>query len=827
LHTKPDLYRDFRASLLGDENTRRLLRIFTALVLASSSFYLAASLLLARYEALWSAGVIAAFFCALGAFVLLKRNRIDLAAPVLVWGLWLSLLLQLFISNGMMSRSLMVLPIIVVLAGWLLPARNAILLCIATILCGLALALAERAGLLPLFVSPSPPLLAWLAFSIYVMLAAAVAYHIFRGFRLRHEALRKLGIELSGRVEALAVRETELNLLMESVPVMIFHGDRDKRCIFANRSYATFYASPEERPIGLTVREIVGEGAYAGLEEKLDRVLAGEPMAYRAARKSPRGEEAILDIQLLPETGEKGETRGFFAVINNVTAQVLAETDLRRSEEKFAKVFRSNPLAVAITRLADGCYVDVNETWQRVFGWAREEVIGRTSLEIGKWLQADERNAWVETLGQYGRVTNLEVGFRTKDGAVRQVLLSAELIDLAGVQCALVMLADITDRKLAEQALRESEARLREAQRIAHIGSWEMLLDGSRLLWSDEVYQIFELTPETFEGTFQAFLKTVHPDDLPGVIAAYRKSAHAREACEIDHRIITAGGCVKHVREHWQVFRGGAGTPAHSIGTLQDITEQVRAREEIQSLNADLEIRVRERTAELLAANKELESFAYSISHDLRAPLRGIDGFSKLLLDDYSDKLDEQGRGYLDRVRRAAQRMGALIDDILELSRVSRHCMRQDQVNLSHMAAEILDELARAAPQRQIEAHVAAGCTAVGDPQLLRVLLQNLLENAWKYTGRTAQARIEFGCEDVDGVTVFHIRDNGVGFDMRYADRLFAPFQRLHPPGEFEGTGIGLATVARVAARHGGRVWAESEVDRGTILRFTLGGTGK
>jgi light-regulated signal transduction histidine kinase (bacteriophytochrome) len=232
---------------------------------------------------------------------------------------------------------------------------------------------------------------------------------------------------------------------------------------------------------------------------------------------------------------------------------------------------------------------------------------------------------------------------------------------------------------------------------------------------------------------------------------------------------------------------------------------------------------VAERTAALTSANKELESFAYSISHDLRAPLRGIDGFSQLLLDEYRQKLDAQGRDYLDRVRRAAQRMGILIDDILELSRVSRHAMRRERVDLSRLADEILDELGRVAPQRRVEIRVAPGCSALGDPQLLRVLMQNLLENAWKYTGKTEAARIEFGCETLAGETVFHVRDNGVGFDMQYADRLFSPFQRLHSPEEFEGTGIGLATVARVAQRHGGRVWAESVVGQGATLRFALG----
>lgn len=228
------------------------------------------------------------------------------------------------------------------------------------------------------------------------------------------------------------------------------------------------------------------------------------------------------------------------------------------------------------------------------------------------------------------------------------------------------------------------------------------------------------------------------------------------------------------------------------------------------------------RNTNLAAVNKELESFAYSISHDLRAPLRGIDGFIYLLCAEYGEKLDAQGKGYLDRARAAAQRMGSLIDDILELSRISRHNMRRSKVNLSQLAHEVLEELAQAAPERKVEIRVENDCFAFGDPQLLRLMMQNLLENAWKYTGREAAPQIEFGREASEEAEVFYVRDNGVGFDMAYAERLFSPFQRLHKPEEFAGSGIGLATVARIVHNHGGDVWAESAPGKGATLRFTL-----
>jgi len=271
--------------------------------------------------------------------------------------------------------------------------------------------------------------------------------------------------------------------------------------------------------------------------------------------------------------------------------------------------------------------------------------------------------------------------------------------------------------------------------------------------------------------------------------------------------------------------RGDGGKVEGFYGLFFDITRQERAKQEIEKLNRELEQRVRERTADLGAANRELESFAYSISHDLRAPLRGLDGFSQMAIEEYGDKLDATGRGYLERVRAAAQRMGHLIDDILDLSRVSRHAMRREHVDLSRLAAELVGEIREGDLLRRTEVSIAPGCAAPGDPRLLRVLMQNLLENAWKFTARRDEAHISFGSERLDtGETAFFVRDNGAGFDMQYAGRLFSPFQRLHSPQEYPGSGIGLATVARVVHRHGGRVWAESAPGQGTTLRFTLGG---
>ncbi|MBI4989585.1 MAG: PAS domain-containing protein [Rhodocyclales bacterium] len=610
------------------------------------------------------------------------------------------MVLQLCINNGLRSPSLMGLPIPIVLAGWLLPARSAIALVIATILAGLALALTERAGLLPLMKYASPPLIVWIAFSVYIALAAVVAYHIFRGFRLRHEALRRLGLDLASRLDELTARDAELRLLMDNVPAMIcaYEG---MVCRFANPLYARFFGFTTESIVGRHLREIIGETAFEQARPLIEQALAGEQVSYRGRRSSPAFGDRLMEVKLVPDHPEHGRASGFYGLF-----------------------------------------------------------------------------------------------------------------------------FDVTEQEQSAEALHKSEARLKEAQRIGLVGSWELDIVSRRIAFSDELYRIYEREPSAFGGTFEDLLKLVHPDDLPGIRQAWLDSATARGSFEIEHRILTPDGRIKHLHVRWEVFRGGDGKPERALGTAQDITEQVRAKKEIQRLNENLEARVRERTAELQTANRELESFAYSISHDLRAPLRGIDGFGQLLLEEYRDRLDEQGQDYLNRMRNAAQRMGTLIDDILELSRVSRKSMGRETVDLSRLAGDILDNKAKSDPLRRVDIAIAPGCTAIGDPQLLRVLMENLLENAWKYTRTKPQARIEFAQETAGGETIHVVRDNGVGFDMRYADRLFGPFQRLHKPEEFEGTGIGLASAARVVHRHGGRIWAEAEVGQGATFRFTLAGSG-
>ncbi|MGH9736988.1 MAG: ATP-binding protein [Candidatus Acidiferrales bacterium] len=262
---------------------------------------------------------------------------------------------------------------------------------------------------------------------------------------------------------------------------------------------------------------------------------------------------------------------------------------------------------------------------------------------------------------------------------------------------------------------------------------------------------------------------------------------------------------------------------ASLIDALNEMLEQIQKRDvALQDAHDELERRVEERTAQLTHANKELESFSYSVSHDLRAPLRSIDGFSQALLEDCEPQLDEAGKDYLRRIRGSAQRMGLLIDDLLNLARVSRAKIQKQKVDLTALAASIVNDLRRTQLGRDVEIRIEEGVEVWADPGLLRIVLENLLNNAWKFTSKRDRASIEFGYIRDNGKSSYFVRDNGAGFDPKYADRLFGAFQRLHAMNDFPGTGVGLATVQRIISRHGGAVWAESAVDQGASFYFTL-----
>jgi PAS domain S-box-containing protein len=376
--------------------------------------------------------------------------------------------------------------------------------------------------------------------------------------------------------------------------------------------------------------------------------------------------------------------------------------------------------------------------------------------------------------------------------------------------------AEIAEREEAEEALRESEARFRLLTENAPHVLAAVKRDGTISYTSPSAIRILGYQPEQLLGS-SAF-DYIHPDDLQLVSLRFglllQKPGTEQS---VVYRYRHGDGSWRFIET---VGKLPDATAENMIINAQDVTPRVRAEDAIRELNRKL----RKRSEQLATTNKELESFSYSVSHDLRAPLRGVDGFTQALLEDYGEQLDSVGRKYLERVRAAAKRMGELIDDLLNLSRLSRVEKRWETVNLSSIAEQISEELMRRDPDRKVQFSIEPELEAGGDRRLLTALMENLLENAWKFTGKQERAVIEVGRKETGNGTAYFVKDNGAGFDMSYVERLFVPFQRLHGAEEFEGTGIGLATVQRIVNRHDGKIWAEGEVGKGASFYFTLGG---
>jgi light-regulated signal transduction histidine kinase (bacteriophytochrome) len=344
------------------------------------------------------------------------------------------------------------------------------------------------------------------------------------------------------------------------------------------------------------------------------------------------------------------------------------------------------------------------------------------------------------------------------------------------------------------------------------------------LLWDEQMFRLYGVTRDQFSGTYEAWRAGVHPEDRPRSEAELEMALHLEEQFDSEFRVVWPGGTIRTIRSLARVYRDTDGRATKLIGTDYDITELKRTESKIRRLNAELEQRVLDRTAQLDAANKELEAFAYSVSHDLRAPLRHINGFSELLAKRSAGVLDDKSRHYLETIIASVNRMGVLIDDLLQFSRTGRAELQITPVDMDRTVSEALEALQHETGDRDIEWTIGRLPSVVGDHALLRQVWANLLGNAVKYTRGRAPAHIDVGARDGDGANedVFWVRDDGVGFDMQYSHKLFGVFQRLHSTAEFEGTGIGLANVQRIVNKLGGRVWAEAELDKGATFSFSL-----
>ncbi len=606
--------------------------------------------------------------------------------------------------------------------------------------------------------------------------------------------------------------------------------------VLENANDAILFTQPEGRITEANRRaeELYGYSREELLSRSIDDLGVGGPSAVvpGAAREPERSSGAVFEATYRHKDGSAfeaevsvgrigvGGERPLVWIVRDVSERKRAVEALR-----LAGVYNRNLLETSLDPLVtispEGKVTDVNRATELATGLPREQLIG---TDFSDYFTEPELRAsrGINGCSPTGSVVDYPLTVRHADGRTIDVLYNASVFrDEAGrLQGVFAAARDVTERKRALEALRlagvynrnlletsldplvtiSPEGKVTDVNRATELAAG---LPRERLIGTD--FSDYFTEPGRAREGYQRVLAQGSVVDYPLTIRG-------------------AGGRSIDVLYNASVFRDEAGRLQGVFAAARDVTERKRAEEALQRAHDELETRVVERTAELTAANKELEAFSYSVSHDLRAPLRAIDGFSRILSADHSTQLNAEARELLQIVRDNTQQMGRLIDDLLTFSRLSRQPLRRETVDLAGLFREAFDDLRTVENERHIEVTVPPLPACSGDRALLKQVVANLASNALKFTRTRDPARVEVGSRADDGNTAYFVRDNGVGFDMRYVHKLFGVFQRLHRMEDFEGTGVGLAIVQRIVHRHGGRVWADARPDAGATFSFTLGG---
>ena len=550
------------------------------------------------------------------------------------------------------------------------------------------------------------------------------------------------------------------------------------------------------------------EAVRSGLEMQVSHV-AGQGATAR-----------FRDGIVTPLKDDSGRVTHLFYRGADITDRLRSEEELRRSAERFEKVFELSPVPIVVGSVEGGRYFAANEAWLRLHGYSREEIVGRTSLELGV---ADPRDRVqvVAALAKDGEVRDLKARFRKKSGEYFDSLFSAAIIDWKGERAIIGIPYDISELEQARREAQDSSERFEKVFALSPtpivVGALE---DGRYLAVNEAWLQLHGYQRADLEGQGSLSLGVwADPADRARIVEMISRGIEVhrlptrfrKKSGEIFETLYSA------TLADWKGNRAIIAAP-------QDVTELRRAAEEIRNLNETLELRVKQRTAALEEANRELEAFSYSVSHDLRAPLRALSSFSALLGEKSSVSADAEAASYARRVNAAASRMGTIVDALLDFSRLSRRELALRPVNLAERVDSVIGDFAHLTAGRSVRWVVGPLPVVQGDAILLRLVLQNLLDNALKYTISRDEAVIEIDSKWVDDANVIRVKDNGIGFDMLYAAKVFGVFERLHAEGEYEGTGIGLANAQRIVQRHGGRIWCEATPGEGAAFFFSLPG---
>jgi hypothetical protein len=508
------------------------------------------------------------------------------------------------------------------------------------------------------------------------------------------------------------------------------------------------------------------------------------------------------------------------ALLSVLEDQQRIEGQLRASEARYRHLFEQNPAPMLIYERGSLQLLAVNEAFSQHYGYSHADAVNMVLTDL---YPIADRAAIKSLAGRLeGYAYAGEWHHRRRDGSEIVIVATSHDTLFEGRQARIAVITDITERKQAERALQDSEELLAEAQALAHLGNWNLDIASGRATWSDEEFRLLGYAPGAVTASSEKFLDAVHPDDRELVVAEMQRAMDPSETrpYHVVHRVHGPNG-VRIVEERGRVVFDEAGAPLRMHGTTLDITARHQAEEEARRLNRELEERVALRTSELEAANRELETFTYSVSHDLKAPLRGIDGYSRLLLEDHLEQLDEEGQLFLHNVRQGVARTNQLIEDLLAYSRMERRSMDHAEVDLRRIIDGIVREHRDTLAERHVELHLDLAVDKVrGDSDGLTLALRNLLDNALKFSRDAAEPRIDIVSRREGPDAIIEVSDNGIGFDMRFHDQIFEIFQRLQRAEDYPGTGIGLAIVRKAVQRMGGRIHARSSPGKGAS--FTL-----
>lgn len=596
----------------------------------------------------------------------------------------------------------------------------------------------------------------------------------------------------------------------------------DKGWIDVNDALCNMLGYKREELIGKTWAEMTHPDDLAENLAKHASLLSGEIDEYSMSKRFIRSDGGIVNTYLAVRSVRRVDHSVDYvvALIEDITARVKAEDQILREREKYRNLLLNSMDGIHVLD-ADGNILEANEAFGRMLGYTRDELLHMNLAQIDMQWDATGLKAKIAYAMMHG--IRLETRQRHRDGHLIEVEINSNGVDLGGERVLFASARDITERKHTQQQLHESEENLRTIFDYAAIGIARLSLQGQFLQINDTCCKMIGYSEqEILSGTI-SFQQITHPEDLAADIELIRQLLTGEiETYHIEKRYFHKSGAIVWVFLAVSLMRDEAGNPRYLISAIQDITQRKRAEFEVLQAKEELEDRVESRTAELKAANEELEGFSYSVSHDLRTPLRAIDGFSQMLLEDYASKLNAEGLRYLSVIRNNTTRMGQLIDDILHFSRAGRTQLSVALVNMGNLVGQVIADLGLSMDVRRVVFQVDPLHDAQVDVAMMRQVWENLLSNAIKFSANVDEPCVQVGSRIEGDEVVYFIRDNGAGFDMRYAAKLFGVFQRLHGVEEFKGTGIGLAIAKRVITRHGGRIWAEGVVGGGATFYFSL-----